>query len=163
MNRAKWIPAIITTFATVLSMNVQALSIGDTFPDLAKYNLEGTPPDLKGKVVLVDFFASWCVPCRASFPAMEELREKYGDKGFVIVAVNVDKKQSDMESFVKKHPVHFPIVRDVSTKLISEVKVPTMPTSILLNREGKVVAVHNGFHGEESKRKYAEEIEALLK
>jgi thiol-disulfide isomerase/thioredoxin len=156
-----------TLAALLLSLNLAtaagALKEGDTFPDLAKFGLEGTLPDLKGKVVLVDFFASWCGPCKESFPAMDELQKKYGEKGFVILAINLDKKKSDMEEFVKKHPASFPIVRDGANKLVSEVKIATMPSSFLLDKEGKVRSAHRGFKGEESVKKYSAEIEALLK
>ena len=136
---------------------------GDAFPDLTKFGLEGTLPDLKGKIVLVDFFASWCDPCKESFPAMEELKQKYGDKGLVIIAINVDKKKADMDEFVKSHPVTFTIVRDASNKLVNEVKIPTMPSSFLLDKNGKVHAFHRGFKGAETKKQYAEQIESLLK
>jgi thiol-disulfide isomerase/thioredoxin len=140
-----------------------ALKPGDPFPELSRFGLEGTLPECKGKVVLVDFFASWCGPCKDSFPVMQEFYKKYADRGFVILAVNVDKKKEDMDGFLKKHAVDFPIVRDSANKLVSEVKIPTMPSSFLLDREGKVVAVHRGFKGEETRKQYAEEIEALLK
>ena len=136
---------------------------GDAFPDLVKCNLEGTLPDLHGKVVLVDFFASWCEPCKESFPIMEELHQKYGSKGLVIVAVNLDKNKSDMDDFLKKHTADFTIVRDAASKLVGQVKIPTMPSSFLLDRNGRVHAFHRGFKGEETRKKYTEEIESLLK
>jgi thiol-disulfide isomerase/thioredoxin len=139
------------------------LKEGDAFPDLAKFNLEGTVPDLRGKIVIVDFFASWCEPCKESFPVLEELHKTYGDRGVVIVAVNVDKKKADMEEFLKKHPVTFAVVRDGSNKLVGEVKPPTMPSSFVLGKDGKVRSFHRGFKGEETRKKYIEEIEALLK
>ena len=136
---------------------------GDAFPDLSRFGLEGSVPEVKGKIVLVDFFASWCEPCKDSFPVMEALKQKYGDKGLVIIAINLDKKKEDMDEFVKKHPVTFTILRDGSNKLVNEVKIPTMPSSFLLDRDGKVHSFHRGFKGEESKQKYAAEIESLLK
>jgi cytochrome c biogenesis protein CcmG, thiol:disulfide interchange protein DsbE len=136
---------------------------GDPFPDLARYGLEGTVPDLHGKVVIIDFFASWCGPCKESFPVMEELYQKYGPKGLVIVAVNVDKNKADMEDFLKKHPVTFVTVRDASNKLVSDVKIPTMPSSFLLDRDGKVAAFHRGFKGDETRKQYMTQIESLLK
>lgn len=139
------------------------IKLGDTFPDLTKFGLEGKLPDLQGKVVLVDFFASWCGPCKESFPAMEELHKKYADKGLVIIAINLDKNKADMESFLKEHPASFVIVRDAANKLVGEVKIPTMPSSFLLDKSGKVHAFHRGFKGEETKKKYAEEVESLLK
>ncbi len=156
----------ITALAATACLAVAALAAtpkaGDTFPDLSKFGLEGALPNTQGKVVLVDFFASWCEPCKESFPIMEELKQKYGDK-VVIIAVNVDKKKSDMEEFLKKHPSTFTIVRDAANKLVNEVKIPTMPSSFLLDRSGKVVSFHRGFKGEETKKKYIEEIDSLLK
>jgi peroxiredoxin len=94
---------------------------------------------------------------------MEELRKKYADKGLVIVAVNLDQKKEDMEEFLKKYHVEFPIVRDGANKLVSQVKIATMPSSFLIDKDGKVRAVHKGFRGEETKKKYGEEIDSLLK
>jgi len=136
---------------------------GDKFPDLSTYGLEGTLPSLGGKVVLVDFFASWCGPCKESFPAMEKLHQKYGSQGLVIVAINLDKKAEDMQSFLNDHPVTFTTVRDGSYKLVNEIKIPTMPSSFMLDRSGKVFAVHRGFEGGKTEKQYAEEIESLLK
>jgi thiol-disulfide isomerase/thioredoxin len=136
---------------------------GDPFPDVSKYGLEGTLPQMAGKVVLVDFFASWCGPCQESFPAMEKLHQKYGPRGLVILAINLDKKPEDMQIFLKGHPVTFATVRDGSYKLVNEVKIPTMPSSFLLDPSGKVVAVHRGFEGGKTEKQYVEEIETLLK
>jgi thiol-disulfide isomerase/thioredoxin len=155
--------AALLTLIAVVTATAAPLKQGDAFPDLSKFGVEGTLPDTKGKVVLVDFFASWCGPCKDSFPAMQELHKNYADEGLLIVGVNLDKKKADMDDFVKKHPVDFTIVRDGANKLVSEVKIPTMPTSFLLDREGKVRSIHRGFKGDETQRKYAEEIEALLK
>ncbi len=163
-KRIKHCAAIVAALLpAALSLAAAPLKQGDTFPDLAKFNLEGTLPDTKGKVVLVDFFASWCGPCKESFPVMQELHKKFGDQGLTIVAVNLDKKKSDMDDFLKKHPANFAIVRDAANKLVGEVKIPTMPTSFLLDKTGKVQSVHRGFKGDETRKRYAEEIEALLK
>jgi thiol-disulfide isomerase/thioredoxin len=113
-------------------------------------------------VVLVDFWASWCGPCKASFPAMEQLLERYGKDGFVIVAVNLDEKRGAMDEFLKRNPVKFAVVRDAEKKLVAQVNIASMPTSFLLARDGKIAVVHSGFHGEDTKKKYAQEIEQLL-
>ena len=140
------------------------LKVGEAFPDLAAQKLDGTlPADLKGKVVMIDFWASWCGPCRQSFPAMNELQEKYGAQGLVIIAVNVDEDKADMDQFLKTHPASFTIVRDARQQLVDKVSIKTMPSSFILNREGKVVATHSGFDGDATKKAYEKEIAALLK
>jgi thiol-disulfide isomerase/thioredoxin len=164
-HKAKLAAALTLAALALASASAQAAppKEGDPFPDLTRCGLEGTLPQLHGRVVLVDFFASWCEPCKESFPAMEELYQKYQSKGLVIVAVNLDKNRADMEDFLKKHPATFTIVRDASNKLVSQVKIPTMPSSFLLDRNGKVRAFHRGFKGAQTAKEYNEEIESLLK
>ncbi len=163
-NRFLRILCVATAVSCVPVMaNAAQLKAGDTFPALEKFSLEGKLPDgLKGKIVLVDFFASWCAPCKASFPALNEIHEKYGAKGLVIVAVNVDEKRSNLENFLKKHPAQFAVVRDGSQKLVAAAQVETMPTSFLLDGSGRVRFVHSGYHGDETKKQYLSEIETLI-
>jgi thiol-disulfide isomerase/thioredoxin len=162
-NKIKFVSTFAALFVSINLVTAGPPKEGDKFPSLAAYGLEGTVPDLEGKVVLIDFFASWCGPCKESFPAMEELNKKYASKGLVIVAINLDKKKADMDDFLKAHPASFIVLRDASNKLVSEVKIPTMPSSFLLDRSGKVFAAHRGFKGEETTKQYVEEIEKLLK
>ncbi len=155
--------ATLTLLAAVIASAASPLKQGDAFPDLSQFQLEGEMPNLNGKVVLVDFFASWCGPCKESFPVMQELHQKYADKGLVILAINVDKKKADMEKFLQKHNTTFPIVRDGANKLVAASRISTMPSSFLLDKDGKVYSAHRGFKGEETRKAYMEEIEALLK
>jgi thiol-disulfide isomerase/thioredoxin len=149
--------------AAICQNTFAGLKTGDTFPDLAPFKLEGKLPDtLKGKVVIVDFWASWCVPCKDSFPVMNELIKKYADRGLVIIAVNADEVRADMDAFLKKNPAAFTVVRDATQRLVEKADVDTMPSSFILDREGKVRYLHNGFHGEKTKKEYVAEIEALL-
>ena len=142
-----------------------AVSPGDTFPDLGGFELAGTiPSDLKGKVVLVDFWASWCVPCKASFPALDRLEKKHGAEGFAIIGVSVDESAKEMERFKSKNPVSFVLVHDVKQKLVAAVDAPTMPTSFLIGKDGKVIQKHAGFKGKETEDSLEKEIsEALAK
>ncbi len=152
------------TLTCLLSSVQAAWKVGDTLPALDTFGFEGKLPEgIKGKVVLLDFWASWCAPCKASFPAMDELQKKYGPRGFVILAVNVDEKGADMEAFVKKSKPVFSVVRDAQQKAVAAAEVKTMPSSFLIDREGKVRFAHSGFRGAETKTKYEEEIESLLK
>jgi len=162
-NKAKTGVVLTTLLLTASVLLAAPLKPGDSFPDLSQFGLEGSLPEMKGKIVLVDFFASWCGPCKESFPAMQELHKKFAGKDFIILAINLDKKKEAMDDFLKNHPADFAIVRDAANKLVSAVKIPTMPTSFLLDREGKVHSMHRGFKGEETRKNYFEEIEALLK
>jgi thiol-disulfide isomerase/thioredoxin len=139
-----------------------ALSQGDTFPSLSEIGLEGTVPDLSGKVVLVDFWASWCGPCKKAFPVLKELHETYSAKGLVIVAVSLDEEKKNMDAFLQKNPVPFAVLRDPGAKLAEKLSVQNIPTSYVLDSKGKVHSVHIGFEGESTRKKYMDEIGALL-
>ncbi len=139
------------------------LKTGDPLPDLAHFNLEGKLPDsLKDKVVVLDFWASWCGPCKESFPVMNELQKKYGDRGLVIIAVNEDEEKSDMQDFLKEHPAAFTVVRDAKQTLVGEAGIQTMPSSFVFDPSGKVRFTHSGFHGSETRKEYEQQIETLL-
>jgi cytochrome c biogenesis protein CcmG/thiol:disulfide interchange protein DsbE len=137
---------------------------GDNLPDLASFKLEGKlPEDLKGQVILLDFWASWCGPCKTSFPVMEELKQKYASQGLTIVAVSVDEKQENMQRFLKSAKVSFTVVRDAQHKLVAAADIKAMPTSFLIDRSGKIHMIHVGFDPEKTPRQYVKEIEELLK
>jgi len=154
---------VATLLAGTLLTAQAALKVGDTLPDLTSFSLVGPlPAALKGKIVIVDFWASWCLPCAKSFPVLDELQKKYGDR-LVVLAVNVDEQASNMDSFLKKHAVSFTVVRDAGQKLVAVVEPATMPTSFILDGTDKVRFLHNGFHGEDTRKEYISEIESLLK
>jgi len=157
---------LVGTFVAALFCSgvLAELKTGDSFPDLASFKLEGkVPQDLKGKIVIVDFWASWCAPCKASFPALNDLQKKYAKQGVVVIAVNVDEDRADMDKFLKSNPPAFTVVRDVGQKLVAKVGVKSMPSSFVLDGEGKVRFVHSGFRGDKTKKEYEEQIESLLK
>ena len=142
------------------------VKVGETFPGFAPagvVNLAGGElPAITGQVVLVDFWASWCAPCKASFPAMAKLHTDYASRGLIIAAVSIDEKAPAALAFWKKQSPPFPTLHDREQKLVKQVVVPTMPTSYLLDRTGKVRFVHEGFHGDASDKKIRQEIDALL-
>jgi thiol-disulfide isomerase/thioredoxin len=154
----------LAALAVITNAHAVTLKVGDAFPALDQFGLVGElPKDLKGKIVLVDFWASWCTPCKESFPTMNELQKRYGPQGLIVIAVNVDENSSDMVDFLNKHKAEFTVVRDAAQKLVNKVDISTMPTSFLIDRTGKVRSMHNGFRGEETKKEYGREIESLLK
>jgi thiol-disulfide isomerase/thioredoxin len=137
---------------------------GDKLPDLAAFELEGKlPEELKGRVILLDFWASWCGPCKSSFAVMEELTKTYAGQGLTIIAVSVDEKRENVELFLKAAKVSFTVVRDARHKLVAAADIRTMPTSFLIDRSGKIRFIHAGFDRDKTAREYAKEIEQLLK
>ena len=100
----------------------------------------------RGKVVLLDFWASWCGPCRQSLPALEKLRTEFGPAGFEVIAVNLDADPQDGLDFLKKYPVTYLIAKDEQGRIARLFDVQTMPMSYLIDRQGVVRHVHQGFN-----------------
>jgi thiol-disulfide isomerase/thioredoxin len=163
MKNSELIPFVGFAFLMVAVPVGAAVHVGDIFPPLAPARLVGASlPQTSGKVVLVDFWASWCAPCKASFPTYARLNSEFASKGLVIVAVSVDQDATSYAAFVRKFSPPFFVELDNEQKLVREVQVPTMPTSYLLDQEGRVRYVHPGFHGSETEQALRVEIEALL-
>ena len=140
-----------------------AVALGAPFPKLAPSDLTGGAlPATSGKVVLVDFWASWCAPCKASFPAYAKLFADYAARGLVIVAVSVDENTAAYAAFVQRFRPPFAALHDRQQLLVRAVNVPAMPTCYLVGRDGRVRFVHAGFHGTDTERELRREIDALL-
>ena len=104
-----------------------------------------TLDSLRGKVVLVDFWASWCAPCERSFPWMNALRDSLAPQGFEIVAINLDKDRAAADKFLARHTVGFTVAFDADGKTAEAYKVAALPTSFVIDRKGQVVLSHRGF------------------
>ncbi len=139
-----------------------AAKAGQRMPALRTLGLEGSVPAIEGKVILVDFWASWCGPCKKSFPELEALHKAFRDRGLVVLGVNVDRKASDMEAFLKSQQVTFPVVRDAGHTFVGAMGVASMPTSLLVDRKGVIRSIHSGFRGEETVKELRAEIQKLL-
>ncbi|CAA6818047.1 MAG: TlpA family protein disulfide reductase [uncultured Thiotrichaceae bacterium] len=99
----------------------------------------------KGKVVLVDFWASWCPPCRESFPWLNKTHSAKSGSDLVILGVNVDENKEDAEQFLKENKAHFKIIFDTKGQHATYYKLPGMPTTLIFDRDGKLVHQHAGF------------------
>ncbi|MDF2446475.1 MAG: thiol-disulfide isomerase and thioredoxin [Moraxellaceae bacterium] len=115
----------------------------------------------RGKVVYIDFWASWCGPCRQSFPWMKQMDARHGRDGLVILAVNVDQEKAKADSFLADFSPAFPVIFDSKGALAAQFKVQTMPSSYLLDRQGKPRFKHQGFHAAR-RADYEKEIQQLL-
>ncbi|NDY93495.1 TlpA family protein disulfide reductase [Ideonella livida] len=104
---------------------------------------------LRGKLVYLDFWASWCGPCKQSFPWMNEMQAKYGPQGLQVVAVSVDARPADAEKFLAEVPAHFTIAFDPKGQSPKTYAIKGMPTSVLIGPDGKVIQVHSGFRADE--------------
>lgn len=101
--------------------------------------------EMAGNVVLINFWASWCGPCRLSFPQLEQIRRELGPRGFEILAVNVDEQERDALRFLEELPVTYPVVRDGTGDTPGSYGILGMPTGYLIDREGIVRLVHQGY------------------
>jgi len=106
---------------------------------------------LRGKVVYLDFWASWCGPCRASFPWMDEMQSKYAEQGLTVLAINLDDKQQNAEEFLEDYPVDFLLAFDPKGTTPKEYGVMGMPTSFLIDRNGEITQQHVGFNSSNKK------------
>lgn len=118
---------------------------------------------LRGRVVLVDFWASWCAPCRGSFPWMASLNERLGPRGLTIVAINLDKERSLAERFLAEHPAPFTVGFDPEGHTAQSYGVRAMPTSFLVDRDGRILLTHAGFDPRKSSELEARIEEALAR
>ena len=153
--------AIVGFVLSSSALHADGWKAGAKMPDLKNFELIGKLPDTNGKVIYLDFWASWCAPCKASFPTLDKWNKDYAKRGFTVIGVNVDETAAAMEAFLKKNTVGFPVVRDAAQKLVAAANVATMPTSFLIDRKGNVRFVHSGFRAKDATELTAK-IEELL-
>jgi len=140
-----------------------ALDAGQSAPDIDLPGATVAPhlAALKDKVVYVDFWASWCGPCRQSFPWMNDMQQKYGAQGLQVVAVNVDAKRADADQFLSEVPARFAIAFDPKGDGPRRIGVKAMPTAVLIGADGRVVKVHQGFREQDRAELEASLVAAL--
>lgn len=143
--------ALLCLFGLFSLRVVAGVQVGQSAPPislplLATDNAEVlTLYSLRGKVVYLDFWASWCGPCRVSFPQLEELRQELGPRGFEVLAVNVDEFEPDALRFLEEVSVSYPVVRDGAGDTPATYGILGMPTGYLIDRSGTVRLVHQGY------------------
>ncbi len=131
------------------SFGTMASDIGQPAPQFTLPTLLQDQPtslnQFSGKVVYVDFWASWCAPCRTSFPLLNKLYQKLKSQGFEVVAVNLDENKANAEKFLTDFPVTFTVLRDSKGEWADQFVVESMPTSFIIDKQGVIQHIHHGF------------------
>lgn len=156
------------TFAMLTSaacLTANATDVGQPAPQFTLPTLQADQPtalkQYAGKVVYLDFWASWCAPCRTSFPLLNKLHEKLKAKGFEVVGINLDEDKANAEKFLKEFPVSFTVLRDAKGEWADKFVVESMPTSFIIDKQGVVQNIHHGFASDDIKE-LEEKITQLL-
>jgi len=148
-----------------LLAQAQGAAVGTPAPEVRLPRIPGgeelSLSSLRGKVVYLDFWASWCGPCRISFPQFEQLRSELGPQGFEVYAINVDEVEADARHFLAEVPVSYPVVRDGGGATPRAYGVLGMPTGYLIDREGVVRQIHQGFKRSDGAKLRTEIVELL--
>lgn len=148
MRSSLWLAAVLL-LATPAAWAVNA---GEAAPPLAAPGADNQwqrLQDYRGKVVYVDFWASWCAPCRQAMPQYERLYKQWAARGFVVIGVNVDTDREAATKALKRSKVSFPVVFDPLGTWAGRFALPTMPAGYLIGRDGIVRYVHQGFRTED--------------
>ena len=149
----------LSTFFTTLCVLLVALSAGlataaggvtagAVAPAISGKDLNGNPVSLAklaGRVVIIDFWASWCGPCKDEMPVLQRLSKKYEQQGLSVIGVSVDESAANAKKFIKQQGVTFPSIHDATHSIADRYKPAKMPTSVIVDRKGAVRYVHGGF------------------
>ncbi len=134
-----------------------AVTVGDVAPNFelpANDSQSGAATvhltDLRGKLVYLDFWASWCGPCKQSFPWMNDMQARYGKQGLTVLAIDVDAHSEDARAFLAELAPRFRVAFDSQGVTPKQYAIRGMPTSVLIGPDGKVLLVHNGFRADEA-------------
>lgn len=150
MNFLSKTGALVTLLLGMISFNSHAMDLqamGEA-TDFTLMNNQGENvrlEELRGQVVMVNFWASWCGPCRTEMPLMDAIYKKYQKLGFTILAVNVDEDSEDADRFLEQVPVSFPVLYDPESYVSGLYDVKAMPTTLMVDRDGNLRAVHLGY------------------
>lgn len=145
----KTIIAALFIFCLIISpFSAYSGCVGDIAPSFTLKDLNGntvTMDSFKGKVVFLDFWASWCGPCKEELPELELLYKKYGKDGFEVIGVSVDKSESNIAEFLKKRPVSFTVLTNIKGDVAEAYGLPGMPTGYIIGKDGVIQHRHVGF------------------
>jgi peroxiredoxin len=162
-NIANWLrAALVGSMITVSSMVGASASIAPGFSLPSRSGDSVSLQSLKGQVVMINFWASWCGPCRQEMPLLDQMYKRYSSLGFTLLGVNVEADVKDAEKWLAATPVTFPVLFDKENKVSKLYDVNAMPSTVFIDRKGNVRYLHRGYKaGDEGE--YLNQIRALLK
>ncbi|MDX1696215.1 MAG: TlpA disulfide reductase family protein [Ketobacteraceae bacterium] len=156
---------LLLALTLAFSQGAMAAKVGQQAPEITLPDRNGKTvklSDFRGQVVMVNFWASWCQPCRTEMPLIEDLYQKFKKIGFVVLAVNVDEEPENGKKMLKEVPVSFPVVFDSKNQMIEKYGVQAMPSTYMVDRKGVIREVHRGYKpGDEAD--YEQYIRKLLR
>jgi peroxiredoxin len=156
----------LTALCSILFVSsLQALTLEKPAPDFTLKSLTNTNIKLSeqaGNVILLNFWASWCAPCRKEMPLLNDIHNKYKALGFSVIGVNVEQESNLAKSFISSYPVDFPILLDDSNKASKLYDVNAMPTTVIIDRNGVVRHLHKGYK-EGDEKAYQKMVKKLLR
>ena len=149
MRRPRTIHILLFSTLLLLPASGHSLEVGDRAPAFAAMSLDGSRKlslrAYRGKIVYLDFWASWCPPCLQSLPLLEDLRKEFAADGVQFLAVNLDRDLDEARAFLREHTIGYPSATDPEGRLPETYQVKKMPTSFLIDRGGVIRYVHPGF------------------
>lgn len=145
------VPALVIAFAVSVGPVAEVrAAAGEVMPECALEKISDGDraidlQALRGRVVLVDFWASWCAPCAHAFSHLNAWQTEFADRGLAVVGISVDERSDDARRFLQRHPASFPTALDRSGHCPKAFAVDAMPSSYLIDRQGRIIEVHRGF------------------
>jgi len=162
-NMLRWLSilfACLLLFGTANGANIQGKAPNFTLKSNSGKNIKLS--ELRGQVVLLNFWASWCGPCRQEMPLLEKLQQRYSALGFTVLGVNVEEDSSKAKTLLKDIPVSFPILFDTQNTVSEQYKVSAMPSTVMIDRNGNMRYLHKGYKpGDEAQ--YKKWVKQLIK
>jgi len=162
----KWSRTIVAAALLMAGVAFAGVGKGQRAPEFSLPSLSGSTvslASLRGKVVLIDFWAQWCEPCKKELPQLDKLSKEYAGKGVVIVAVNIDKQRDNAERMVKQLGVTLPVLLDSSGSVAGSYDPPKMPSSFVVDKKGIIRYVNEGFDGPKDVDRFKQQLDELAK
>ncbi len=157
--------ALVILIATATVGLAMAAPVSGPAPNFTLKSLDGKNlklSEMRGDVVLINFWASWCAPCRQEMPLLNALYNKYQPLGFTVLGINVEENLDDARRFLKNFPVDFPILLDGNNKVSKQYNVIAMPTTVVVDRDGNMRFLHRGYRPGDEKT-YQQMVKELIR